>query len=169
MTTAGRDYDQAIGQSVAIKGYQYNSHTIYLKRTVRDIQKDSFKFYSTLYQIQSSGQKILPLASPIEVPKVDVDAMNLDSSYQVKMSNNSEGKCYIEVFHYQSLKYRLDTSDLHEKVIGDEWFGGYSFSPDGKSFVYVAGTSPSLFVSHLLILSLLFVLSSKKRESQKFL
>jgi hypothetical protein len=168
MTTAGREYNEAIGQSVAVKGYQYNSQTIYLKRTIRDIDKDSFKFYSSLYHIQSNGMKILPLSPPIEVPKVDVDAMSLDSSFQVKMSNNSEGKCCIEIFHYQSLKYRLDTSDLHERVIGDEWFGGYSFSPNGRYFVYVAG--PFSFCPLCLIFqSLPLSLSSKKRKSQKFL
>ena len=139
MTTAGKEYDHAIGQSVSVKGYQYDSQTIYLKRNIRDIEKDSFRFYSNLYKIQSNEMKILPIASPVEITKVDIDAMSLDSSFQVKMSNNLEGKCSIEIFHYQSLQYRLDASDLHERVIGDDWFGGYSFSPNGKYFVYVAG------------------------------
>jgi hypothetical protein len=131
------DYDRAVGNSVNVKGYQYNENTFYLKRVIRDIEKDTVKHYLCPYL--QNGTSIAPFLPSTEITKVDIDASDLSSSINVKMVNSSDGKCFIEIFSHEILTHRIDASDSHEKVIGDEWFGGTSFSPNGRFFVYVAG------------------------------
>jgi hypothetical protein len=147
------DYDRAIGNSVSLKGYQYNENILHLKRIVRDIEKDTVKHYSCPYLIKDKN--IIPFLPSTEIIKIDIDAININSSTNVKMSNTVDGKCLIEIFSNGILSSRLDASEIHEKVIGDEWFGGTSFSPNGRYFVYVAGQLPSLPLL-LLMVSLIY-------------
>lgn len=42
-----------------------------------------------------------------------------------------------------ALVTRVDASQVHGKICGDDWFGGCDWSRDGRFLVYVAGTSVS--------------------------
>lgn len=131
------DYCQAINNITTIKAIQFDENLINVKRTVKDIEKDTNKVYFTSYS--TSGTKLKALFPFVEVLKYDIDVSNSNNSINIKMLNSLDGKCLIEVFTNESLLYRLDVSEVHDKVIGDDWFGGCSFSPNGKYFTYVAG------------------------------
>ena len=137
------DYNLSIRNSTQIKGLQLNNNIINVKRTIRDIEKDTFKTYFTSFlspsSPASSSSKLIPIHPLIEIQKYEIDSINLNRNINIKIINSLDGKSLIEVFQNDSLSYRLDLSEIHDKVIGDEWFGGSSFSSNGKYFVYVAG------------------------------
>jgi acylaminoacyl-peptidase len=72
------------------------------------------------YDISSFGTSIAAINMPLSAS----DKTNYDASYLE--INSGEGIL------------RLDTSSVHGKVVGGSWFGGQSFSSDGRVFVYVA-------------------------------
>jgi hypothetical protein len=131
------DYAESVSKAVSVKGYQYHNE-LNLFRSVRDIEKDSSRSYFTPYAIDEGSKLLNPIFPPIEVHKYDIDVLSPSSRITIRM-NSSDNKYFIEILCEKSLVMRIDVSDVHEKIIGDEWFGGASFSPNEDYFVYVAG------------------------------
>ena len=137
MTSACVEYSNALKLSVAIKGFQVDN-IIQLTRSVRDCENDSIRSFS-YHLLLTPDRKLQNVANPVEVTKSDLTAHSKSGQVTVKSTSSGDGKCAIDVLREGSLSVRVDASEMHEKIIGDEWFGGYSFSPDERRIVYVAG------------------------------
>ena len=131
------DYADYMKSAVAVKGYQADNGVLHMTRTVRDIDNDCSRSYFTPYTVTPTS--IEPLCPPIEVVKCDLQATSPSGRNIVRVSMVDE-KCILEIMRGGSLVMRIDASDMHEKAIGDNWFGGYNFSHDETQLVYVAGT-----------------------------
>jgi hypothetical protein len=131
------EYCKAISSSVAVKGYQCDD-IIQLTRSVRDCDNDTSRSYVTTLWI-SPDNSLRHIANPVEIAKTDFSACSQTSRVTVTSTSAADGKCSIDIFRDGALHMRVNAAELHEKIIGDEWFGGYSFSYNEDYLVYVAG------------------------------
>ena len=127
----------SVAHSAAVSAVLPAAGGLQLFRKVRDIENDTFRMYFTAYD--SSLQTI---HAPLEVAKFSMQCVSSSGRCVVRTFNNEkngEDKPVLEVLVDNSLQMRVDASDIHGKIISDEWLGGGGFSSDDKYFVYVAG------------------------------
>jgi len=140
------------GFSQTLAGFvrvNFDSPVVTLLRTVRDIEDDAPRTVSeifipgppatmasdtdavqTLLQIPSAA---LPVAKPLVF---DVSPSGL-RTVACTMTSATPPAMFVEV-NSPDRVFKIDTTDLHGKFVGDNWFGGASWSSDERYVCYVA-------------------------------
>jgi hypothetical protein len=135
-----QEYATIIAKSVSISCCERNN-ILHVTRSVRDIDNDTSRsFYSTYFinNTNNNSANITPISLSIEVPKLAFDVYSKSGEYNIRAVNSDE-KSVLEIYRHGSLRMKIDSTDIHRKINGDAWFGGYSFSNDNRYFAYVAG------------------------------
>lgn len=163
------DFANFVKTAVALKGYQSDNGVINLTRSVRDIDGDTTRSYFTPYSVHHDSVKAI--CSPVETMKYDLEACSPSGNKCMRVST-ADGNCIVEVLEDGCLTLRIDASDHHDKVIGDNWFGGYSFTRDERRVVYVAGVYELAVVRNSFYLcsciSILFLVPKKPKPTTFF-
>lgn len=136
----------SVAHSVSISALLPASGGVEVFRKVRDVDNDCNRVYFTAYD--SSLQE---LHAPVEVSKFAMQHVSPSGRVTLRAFNgekNNEDKPVLEVLVGGSLALRVDASEVHGKVMADDWLGGGGFSRDDKYFTYIAATKAPKPTTH---------------------
>jgi acylaminoacyl-peptidase len=170
-------YSSSLSQGWLRKTSSSHHHLISAIRSIRDVDDNQNKSFFENYLCSGSNNQLDHLSTvPLSAnPKAVLFDISLSSRYSVSFYNNGIGAggtkketgSFIEIIDKEDGSYRIDTSTIHGKIVGDSWFGGCSWSSDEKYLIYVAQLSSSLPSSKKTVIEELVPASIKSKEEKE--
>ncbi|EAL73324.1 hypothetical protein DDB_G0267742 [Dictyostelium discoideum AX4] len=126
-------------------GFDEETVNVSIALSQTDFENKKNKLYqidkSILFQLNGNNiDKVISSPFPIEITTTNISISNsFSKKLIIKEINNTEFEYHFDIItNSNNLITTIKSKDIHRKILNDEWFGGFSWSPCENFIAFIA-------------------------------